>query len=95
MNPFWSTLVHNLSPYVPGEQPKLHDLVKLNTNENPYPPSTRAVDEMCIRDRFKPECRLFARRRVENGGIVHEPLFETDTLPVLQVNRRNDQHFEK
>lgn len=44
---------------------------------------------------FKPECRLFARRRVENGGIVHEPLFETDTLPVLQVNRRNDQHFEK
>ena len=46
MNPFWSTLVHNLSPYVPGEQPKLPDLVKLNTNENPYPPSTRAVDAM-------------------------------------------------
>ncbi|HEY8947214.1 MAG TPA: histidinol-phosphate transaminase [Polyangiaceae bacterium] len=39
MNPFWSEIVHRLVPYVPGEQPKLIDLVKLNTNENPYGPS--------------------------------------------------------
>ena len=39
MSQFWSPLVHRLTPYVPGEQPKLPDLVKLNTNENPYPPS--------------------------------------------------------
>jgi len=39
MSRFWSPLVHQLSPYVPGEQPKLPHLVKLNTNENPYPPS--------------------------------------------------------
>lgn len=43
MSSYWSPLVHHLTPYVPGEQPKLANLVKLNTNENPYPPSPRAV----------------------------------------------------
>ena len=41
MSRFWSPIVHDLTPYVPGEQPKLANLVKLNTNENPYPPSPR------------------------------------------------------
>jgi histidinol-phosphate aminotransferase len=40
---FWSPVVHGLSPYVPGEQPKLDNLVKLNTNENPYPPSPHVL----------------------------------------------------
>ena len=46
MSKFWSPLVHRLTPYVPGEQPKLPNLVKLNTNENPYPPSPKAVAAM-------------------------------------------------
>lgn len=44
MSRFWSPLVHALTPYVPGEQPKLAQLVKLNTNENPYGPSPRVLD---------------------------------------------------
>ena len=43
MSRFWSDQVHGLAPYVPGEQPKSSRLIKLNTNENPYPPSPRAV----------------------------------------------------
>lgn len=40
---FWSPLVQSLTPYVPGEQPQLSNLVKLNTNENPYPPSPQVL----------------------------------------------------
>ncbi|MRR50671.1 MAG: histidinol-phosphate transaminase [Rhodocyclaceae bacterium] len=46
MSRYWSPLVHSLTPYVPGEQPKLSNLVKLNTNENPYGPSPRALEAL-------------------------------------------------
>jgi histidinol-phosphate aminotransferase len=41
---YWSDIVHRLTPYVPGEQPLVAHPVKLNTNENPYPPSPRVLD---------------------------------------------------
>jgi histidinol-phosphate aminotransferase len=44
MSQFWSDLVHQLTPYVPGEQPKITNIVKLNTNENPYPPSPKVIE---------------------------------------------------
>ncbi len=43
MSQYWSEVVHQLTPYVPGEQPKLTNLVKLNTNENPYGPSPKVI----------------------------------------------------
>lgn len=46
MSRFWSPVVSKLSPYVPGEQPKLQDLVKLNTNEHPLGPSPKALQAM-------------------------------------------------
>ena len=39
MSKYWTDLVHQLDPYVPGEQPLDQQFIKLNTNENPYPPS--------------------------------------------------------
>ncbi|MBB1600483.1 histidinol-phosphate transaminase [Variovorax sp. UMC13] len=41
---FWSPRIGALQPYVPGEQPRIDGLVKLNTNENPYPPSPAVLD---------------------------------------------------
>jgi len=46
MNRYWSAQVHGLQPYVPGEQPKLANLIKLNTNESPYGPSPKALAAM-------------------------------------------------
>src|SRR5580692_12287679 len=44
MSRFWSCLTHDLKPYVPGEQPRMAELVKLNTNESPIGPSPRALE---------------------------------------------------
>ena len=46
MNPFWSQIARELSPYVPGEQPRIANLVKLNTNESPFGPSPLALEAM-------------------------------------------------
>ena len=43
MSRFWSSAVHHLHPYVPGEQPRIPDLLKLNTNESPLGPSPRVA----------------------------------------------------
>ncbi|MUG04310.1 histidinol-phosphate transaminase [Bombella sp. ESL0378] len=44
MSRFWNQRVHTLKPYIPGEQPRMAKLVKLNTNESPYGPSPRALE---------------------------------------------------
>ncbi len=44
MSRYWSELARGLSPYVPGEQPQIPGLVKLNTNESPFGPSPMAIE---------------------------------------------------
>lgn len=43
MSRYWSPIVDTLKPYVAGEQPRIRNLVKLNTNENPYGPSPNVL----------------------------------------------------
>ena len=54
---FWSAVAQGLSPYTPGEQPRIEGLVKLNTNECPLPPSPRALQAM--RDAVDGSLRLY------------------------------------
>ena len=46
MSKYWSDFVGTLDPYTPGEQPANTNLTKLNTNENPYPPSPAVMEAM-------------------------------------------------
>lgn len=57
MSRYWSAVVHGLTPYVPGEQPKIDNLVKLNTNEHPYGPSPKALQ--AIRMEVTDSLRLY------------------------------------
>lgn len=55
MKEFWSSRIRSLTPYTPGEQPRERKFIKLNTNENPYPPSPRVIRAVqeAVDDRLK------------------------------------------
>lgn len=57
MKRFWSRRVRDAVPYVPGEQPRERKFIKLNTNENPYPPSPKALE--AVRTAAGGELRLY------------------------------------
>lgn len=67
MSQYWSAVVHSLKPYTPGEQPKLHNLIKLNTNENPYGPSPKAL--AAIRAATDDSLRLYPD---PNGDVLKD-----------------------
>lgn len=81
MSKFWSPLVSQLKPYVPGEQPKMERLVKLNTNENPYGPSPRVLEaigaQLDERLRLYPDPESEQLRSVIAGyhGVSPEQVF--------------------
>ena len=56
-------LIHHLEPYTPGEQPKIKGLIKLNTNENPYPPSPKV--QKAVRAATDDRLRLYPNATAE------------------------------
>lgn len=77
----WENNVRRVVPYVPGEQPKDTNVVKLNTNENPYPPSPnvrKALDDFdCGKMRLypDPEASVLVDAIAENYGVKPERVF--------------------
>lgn len=77
----WEAYFRKVEPYVAGEQPKLTDMIKLNTNENPYPPAPeveKAISSMNM-ERLKlypdPACEELAGAIARNYGVAAEQVF--------------------
>ena len=81
MNRFWSQLARELSPYVPGEQPRIANLVKLNTNESPFGPSPLALEAMraaaadSLRLYPDPEATELRQALAAHHGVTPEQVF--------------------
>lgn len=81
MSRFWSRIVHQLDPYVPGEQPRGSNLVKLNTNENPYGPSPKVLEaiRLGVSDRLRlypdPASQTLKQAIADYHGIQPEQVF--------------------
>ena len=67
MNQFLSRKAQSIQPYTAGEQPKIANLIKLNTNENPYPPSPMVLD--AIREAANGSLRLYPKT---DGGLFRQ-----------------------
>lgn len=80
MSRFWSHIVHDLNPYLPGEQPKIADLIKLNTNENPYGPSPKVLDT--LRQDINDDLRLYPD---PNGSDLKQTIADYYHVDVTQV----------
>ncbi len=81
MSRFYSDTVKNISPYVPGEQPKDRRFIKLNTNENPYPASpavieaVRSVTGLEARLYPDPEASALRRTLADHSGLAMNQVF--------------------
>ncbi|MDR0487707.1 MAG: aminotransferase class I/II-fold pyridoxal phosphate-dependent enzyme, partial [Treponema sp.] len=81
MSRFWNNRTRNLSPYIPGEQPKDRQFIKLNTNENPYPPSPKALEaiQKAVDERLRlypdPACTGFREAAAARYGVKPEQVF--------------------
>src|ERR1700733_3487217 len=84
MNPFWSQIARELSPYVPGEQPRIANLVKLNTNKSPFGPSPLALEAMraaaadTLRLYPSPEATELREVLAAHHGVKPEQVFVGD-----------------
>lgn len=81
MKEFWSARIRDAVPYVPGEQPRDRKFIKLNTNENPYPPSPMAIKAMQeaanadLRLYPDPECTELRAAAATCWGVRPEQVF--------------------
>lgn len=77
----WEENVRKVVPYVPGEQPKVQNLIKLNTNENPYPPSPKvaealkAIDVDCMRLYPDPAAHLLVKAIADFYHLQEDQVF--------------------
>lgn len=80
---FWSPEVRELEPYVPGEQPKIQNLLKLNTNENPYPPSPKVVE--AVQEVLHEQADVLRLYPDPDATVVKQAIAKQQNIDVSQV----------
>ncbi|MFX3636405.1 MAG: histidinol-phosphate transaminase [Candidatus Pristimantibacillus sp.] len=84
MSKYWSPLTASLVPYVPGEQPKDKKYIKLNTNENPYPPSPKVLE--AIQGAVNEDLRLYPDPTCDELVKTVAEYFQLDSREVFVGN---------
>ena len=83
----WSSKARNLSPYVPGEQPQHENLCKLNTNENPFPPSPRVGEAIAkVLEQQADDLRLYPAPESDDLRAALAQLYDIDINQVFVGN---------
>ena len=83
----WSSKARNLSPYVPGEQPQHENLCKLNTNENPFPPSPKVGEAIAkVLAQQADELRLYPAPESDDLRAALAELYNLDINQVFVGN---------
>ncbi|AKA70028.1 histidinol-phosphate transaminase [Clostridium scatologenes] len=81
MSKYWSEITKSIEPYVCGEQPKDKKYIKLNTNENPYPPSPKVLEAIKnaangdLRLYPDPDCDEFRKTIAEHYNLSKDEIF--------------------
>jgi histidinol-phosphate aminotransferase len=81
MSKYWNSRVKNISPYIPGEQPRDRKFIKLNTNENPYPPSPKVIKAIqeAANERLRlypdPQCTALREAVAQRYAVKSEQVF--------------------
>ena len=83
----WSSKARNLSPYVPGEQPQHENLCKLNTNENPFPPSPKVGEAIAkVLEQQADDLRLYPAPESDDLRAALAQLYDIDINQVFVGN---------
>lgn len=83
----WSSKARNLSPYVPGEQPQHDNLCKLNTNENPFPPSPKVGEAIAkVLEQQASDLRLYPAPESDDLRSALAETYHLDTNQVFVGN---------
>ncbi|MCD7957815.1 MAG: histidinol-phosphate transaminase [Lachnospiraceae bacterium] len=97
----WESNIRRVTPYVPGEQPKRADVIKLNTNENPYPPSPKVAEVLRqistepMRKYPDPEAKMLVEAIAREEGVSPAQIFvgvgSDDVLAMIFLTFFNSQ----
>ena len=94
----WENYIRKVEPYTPGEQPDKPEMIKLNTNENPYPPSPKVDKAICdlkaerMRLYPDPAAKVLVKALAEYHHLSEDQVFPgvgSDDVLAISLDRKS------